>query len=64
MLNPERVSDVFGPDVESTPIAHNALHREAPDVYGEMSSPTPPALTCLGRENWWKERVTEGRQGC
>lgn len=52
MLNPERVSDVFGPDVESTPIAHNALHREAPDVYGEMSSPTPPALTCLGGENW------------
>ncbi|KAI4555399.1 hypothetical protein MJG53_019089 [Ovis ammon polii x Ovis aries] len=27
VLNPERVS---GPDVESMPIAHNALHREAP----------------------------------
>lgn len=48
MLNPERVS---GPDVESMPIAHNALHRGPPEVLGEMSSPTLAALTYLGREN-------------
>ena len=32
---------------------HTMPYTERPlDVYREMSSPTPPALTCLGGENW------------
>ena len=45
---------MFGPNVVSTPDAHTALHREAPDVYGDMSSPLPTP-TYLAREKKQKE---------
>ena len=44
MLNPERVSDVFGPDVEGMPTAHNALQR-GPRMYMGRCPPPPLQLS-------------------
>ncbi|MXQ85743.1 hypothetical protein E5288_WYG016399 [Bos mutus] len=61
VLNPERVSDVFGPDVESTPIAHNALHREAPDEPEETCQmPCPTVIVPCGCQGGGMKRM-EGK---
>lgn len=62
MLNPERVSDVFGPDVESTPTAHNALHREAPRcIWGDVLPHPSSSHLSWHRELVEREGEREGR---
>lgn len=49
----------YDPSGESMPIAHNALHREAPKCQ-EMSSP-PLQLSPIWAERTGRKRVTEGK---
>ena len=63
MLNPERVSDVLAPDVESMPIAHNALHREAPrSTWGDIL-PHPSSSHLSGQRELVEREGDRGKAG-
>ena len=63
LLKPERVSDVFGPDVESTPTAHNALHTEAPRcIWGDVL-PHPSSSHLSGQRKLVEREGDRGKAG-